>query len=53
MNMDEYIKQQKLIEQLKNNLNDLYKKRKTAVIELLKLDKQIEKHEAFLKRLGE
>jgi hypothetical protein len=51
MSMDNYIRRQVLMSNLEYNLMDLYKQKELMIISLKRLDKQIEKHENFLKEL--
>ncbi len=51
MSMDNYVRRQVLMSNLELNLIDLYTRRKLMLIELKRLDKQIDKHENFLSEL--
>ena len=51
MGMNDYIRRQVVMSNLEYNLIDLHKQRKLTLISLKRLDKQIDKHESFLKEL--
>ena len=51
MNMENFARKQTMINNLKLNLSELKKERLKYITELLKIDRQIEKHESFLEEL--
>ena len=51
--IDKYVRKQTLLDNLKFSLKDLYNQKVIILNELLKVEKQIEKHEDFIKKLEE
>lgn len=49
--MEEYIRALSMIGNLKLNLEDLYNQRRELLNNILRVEKQIDKHESFLKEL--
>ena len=49
--MEEYIRALNMIGNLKLNLEDLYNQRQELLNNILRVEKQIDKHESFLKEL--
>jgi len=51
--MDEYARKQVIMDNLEASLRDLHRSRLSALDELIKINKQIQKHVDFLKKLKE
>lgn len=53
MNMEKYIQRQVLLNNLKFSLEDLHEQKEITNVKLDRINKQIEKHENFIKKLEE